>query len=188
MTRHTASIRRRPTAKPKGFFWRGVLLLVLGFTGGMGAAAYFAAYINKLPLPLHVPPTRNGDKPGEDSLQRTRRESLEFHELLRQRRAIPADQEEAAAPAAPPRRFVYYLQLGAFGRRDAAEQLRGEVALSGEQASIKTGKSATGAAVFRVWMGPYAAQPEAEETRAKLALQGYSQVQLLKLAEKKELP
>ena len=184
MTRQTASIRRRPAAKPKGFFWRGVFLLTLGFTGGMGAAAYFAAYINKLPIPLHAPPTRDGSKPGADNLQRTRRESLEFHELLQQRRAAPASQKEEADAA--PRHFVYYLQLGAFGRRNAAEQLRGEVALSGEQASIRTGQNAAGADVFRVWMGPYSAQNKAEEARAKLALQGYNQVQLLKLAESKK--
>lgn len=177
---------RRRTA-PKGKFWRGVFLLLLGFTGGLGAAAYTAAYVNKLPLPFSTPPTRNADSPAGENLQRTHRETLEFHETLRQRRAAPVAAEEDSAPSAAnegiSRRFVYYLQIGAFARRDAAEELRGELALSGAQAEIRPG-GGDGGEVFRVWMGPYLSTAVAEEFRAGLALQGYNRVQLLKLAER----
>ena len=187
------AIRRRSPASRGGGFWRGVFLLLLGFTGGAGAAAYFAAYINELPIPLSPPPTRDANRPAEDSLQRTRREALEFHETLLQRREAPVAAEEIESesetelsPAADgaARRFVYYLQLGAFARRDAAEELRGELALSGARTEIRAG-GGDGGEVFRVWAGPYSSSEAAEEERANLALQGYNRIQLLKLAERK---
>ena len=181
----------RKTAKKRGGFWRGVFLLIFGFTAGVGAAAFFAAHINKLPLPLITPPTRDADRPAEDSLQRTRRETLEFHETLRQRRAAPvAAENESESPAtaeeeSAPHRFVYYLQLGAFAERETAETMRGELALSGERAEIRAG-GGEGNEVFRVWAGPFASQEAAEESRANLALQGYNRAQLLKLAERSD--
>ncbi|MGI9298532.1 MAG: SPOR domain-containing protein [Gammaproteobacteria bacterium] len=179
---------RRRVASKGGGFWGGLFLLILGFTGGAGAAAVFAAYINELPLPLSPPPTRDANRPAEDSLQRTRRETLEFHETLRQRHAAPVSAEDDSAPSAPAaesRRFVYYLQFGAFARRDAAEGLRGELALSGAQAEIRAG-GGEGGEVFRVWAGPYPSSAAAEESRAELALQGYDKIQLLKLAERND--
>lgn len=175
----------RRGAKPKkSGFWRGVFLLALGFTGGAGASAYFAAYINKLPLPLGETPTRAANNASGEELQdRARRETLEFHETLRQRRAAPAANESVATPpdaAEEPtaaRRELYYLQAGAFAERETAEQLRGEIALLGEQASIRADG---GGNLFRVWLGPYPSKNAAEESRANLALQGYNQVQLLK--------
>ncbi len=179
-------VRRRRNSPPKtGGFWRGVFLLVLGFTGGAGAAAYFAAHVNNLPLPLVSPPTRDAESSVEDSLNRTRRETLEFHETLRERRAVPAASENDS-PAAPadvaPRRFVYYLQIGAFAKQETADELRGELALSGAQTSIRAGEGG----VFRVWAGPYDSEEAAEKAHANLALLGYDKIQLLKLAERND--
>lgn len=58
-----------------------------------------------------------------------------------------------------------------------ARAKRGEIALLGEQASIRADG---GGNLFRVWLGPYPSKNAAEESRANLALQGYNQVQLLK--------
>lgn len=177
---------RRRVASKGGGFWRGLFLLILGFTGGAGAAAFFAAYINELPLPLSPPPTRDANRPAEESKERTQRETLEFHETLRQRRAAPVSAENDSLPSAPEsasRRFVYYLQFGAFARRDAAEELRGKLALSGARAEIRAG-GGEGGEVFRVWAGPFSSSEAAEESRAELALQGYDKIQLLKLAER----
>ena len=189
MPPRTAAARRN--AK-KGGFWRGIFLLVLGFTGGVGAAAYFAAHVNKLPIPLGETPTRGANLSGEESQDRTRRETLEFHETLRQRRAAPvAEEPDSGVAEEPPqpaaRRAVYYLQAGAFGRRNTAEQLRGEIALSGGQASIRADKSGE-SEIFRVWLGPYPTKSAAEESRANLALLGYNNVQLLKFSEKTNEP
>lgn len=174
-------VRRKTAAKKDGGFWRGVFLLAFGFTGGVGASAYFAAYVNKLPIPLSEPPTRAANLPAEESQRRTRRETLEFHETLRRQRAAPAENTEPP-PKEPPRRTVYYLQAGAFGRRDAADELRAQIALSGGRAVIRAGATG-GADIFRVWTGPYPSEDAAEEARANLALQGYNNVQLLKFQE-----
>ena len=202
---HRPSSHRSPTSpKPQGGgggFWRGLSFIALGFTLGVGSAAYFAAYINNLPMPLITPPTRDAEQAPADSLLRARRETLEFYETL-QRKWLPEDSEtktdspSSAPPAAetpPPEpetpaaeeavRTVYYLQLGAFTDRDAAETVRGEAALFGAQSSIRALKN-DDKEVFRVWTGPYAALAAAEEARANLALQGYNKVQIIKSTEK----
>lgn len=190
-----APARRNSRARGKsgggGRFVRGLFLICFGFTAGVGSAAFFAAYVNDLPIPLATPPTRDANQPVEDSKRRGRRETLEFHETLQEQRAAPvaAPEEQifTPQPESEPdnagRRFVYYLQLGSFQRQDAAEELRGQLALSGSAAQIRTGESG-GGKVFRVWMGPYQAEEDAENVRGNLALQGYNQIQLLKLAER----
>ncbi|MGU9952267.1 MAG: SPOR domain-containing protein [Gammaproteobacteria bacterium WSBS_2016_MAG_OTU1] len=175
------TIRRRNNNAPKSGIGRAILFLALGFTGGIGVAAYFAVYINELPLPLSAPPTRDSNSPGEESTERTRRETLQFHETLRQRQAPSAPKQATNEPEA--HNFVYYVQLGAFADESTAEELRGEIALQGSEASIAPGKTGSGGNIFRVWLGPYITEEEAEESRAQLALQGYNQVQLLKLAK-----
>ena len=117
-----------------------------------------------------------------------------FHETLRQRHVVPesatddaADNGESAPQTAaetpPPQESLqissYYLQLGTFAQRAAAEELRGSIALSGGQASIHvTGES------FRVLAGPYVSAAAAEEFRATFALQGYNNVQLIQIERK----
>ena len=145
-----------------------------------------------------MPPTRDANLPAADSVSRTRRETLEFHETLRQRHVVPesaaddaadnaADNGESAPQTAaetpPPQESLqissYYLQLGTFAQRAAAEELRGSIALSGGQASIHvTGES------FRVLAGPYVSAAAAEEFRATFALQGYNNVQLIQIERK----
>lgn len=178
--------RRRKESQKKGGLGRGLLLLALGFTGGLGAAATFAVHVNKLPLPFSAPPTRDSDGADGDSVERTKRETLEFHETLRKRRAPAAAPEDGAPSSADnlPRQFVYYLQLGAFARRDAAEELRGQIALTGAAAEIRPGKNAGGGDVFRVWTGPFETRNAAERVRAEFALQGRDGIQLLKLAKR----
>ena len=60
-----------------------------------------------------------------------------------------ADEPDAAA-----RRFVYYLQLGAFRERAAAEELRGQIAFGGFQAEIPRSVARFGRKLFRIWLGP----------------------------------
>ena len=198
----TARTTRRANTSPAPSAFvkiiRACFLLAVGFTGGMGTAAYFTAYVNDLPIPLSAPPTRDANLPAADSVSRTRRETLEFHETLRQRHVVPesatddaaddaADNGESAPQTAaetpPPQESLqissYYLQLGTFAQRAAAEELRGSIALSGGQASIHvTGES------FRVLAGPYVSAAAAEEFRATFALQGYNNVQLIQIERK----
>ena len=192
---------KREQKKNKGFFL-GLFLLFAGFTGGMAVAGGLAVYFSELPLPLITPPTRDGGRDIAKFRERERRETLEFHDLLRQDRrndpdiaglepaddsdniaaAEPAESDAPAQPAA--KIFVYHLQIGAFRNRDSAESLRGQMALNGREAAVSP-DNPEAPALWRVRLGPFADERAAEEQRALLALEGYNNVSLLKTVSKK---
>ena len=189
---------KRETKKNKGFFF-GLFLLFAGFTGGMAVAGGLAVYFSELPLPLITPPTRDGGRDIAKFRERERRETLEFHDLLRQDRRndpdIPGLEAADDSPSAAPREsdapaqpaakvFVYHLQIGAFKNRDSAENLRGQMALNGREAAVSPDNPAA-PALWRVRLGPFADERTAEEQRALLALEGYNNVSLLKTVSQK---
>ena len=201
-------MRPKRARKKRGGFFLALFLLATGFTGGMAAAGALAVYFSELPLPLITPPTRDGGRDVARQRERERRETLEFHNLLRQDspppvveglEPVPPDAPDAsdgsdgvdapadsgapdsAAVAEPPasETFVYHLQVAAFRDRDRAETMRGQLALVGREAVVKSSGD-SGAEVWRVQLGPFADEREAEEQRALLALEGYNNVSLLK--------
>ena len=198
-------MRPKRARKKRGGFFLALFLLATGFTGGMAAAGALAVYFSELPLPLITPPTRDGGRDVARQRERERRETLEFHNLLRQDspppvveglEPVPPDGTDAsdgtdapadsgapdsAAVAEPPapETFVYHLQVAAFRDRDRAETMRGQLALVGREAVVKSSGD-SGAEVWRVQLGPFADEREAEEQRALLALEGYNNVSLLK--------
>lgn len=75
-----------------------------------------------------------------------------------------------ALPAAPS--GAVYLQLGAFGDRANAETLRQQLAQAGERAEIRESDE-NGRRLHRVYVGPLPDATRAEETKARLRLQGF---------------
>lgn len=65
-----------------------------------------------------------------------------------------------------------YLQLGAFGERANAEQLRQDLLRVGERAEIRE-STEQGRRIYRVRLGPLADPARAEETKARLRLAGF---------------
>lgn len=177
-------VANKARKQKSGGFWRGFIIFLSGVACGTGVIAGVASYINGLHLPFikeqeqtHLPSLSGR---GEE---RGRREAVEFQDILRQQQPLPAVQEPApAADAAAPRRFDYYLQIGAFRNKSVAEDLRGRIILDGLTARINTGTLADGSVLYRVWTGPYESEDAAEQARANLALGGYADVQLLQTA------
>ena len=188
--------------KKRGGFFAALFLLAAGFTGGMAAAGGLAVYFSELPLPLITPPTRDGGRDIARFREQERRETLEFHNLLRQDRdanpnirgleSVPDEggdegggggEATAALTPAAERRFVYHLQVGVFDNPDAAEELRGTMALNGREAAVLPDNPAAPKS-WRVRLGPYADERAAEEQRAILTLDGYNNVSLLKTVSK----
>lgn len=174
-------------SKSGGGFWRGVLLFALGFTAGMGAAAGIAVYINELHLPFIEPPTRK-IKQASTQQQEQAREEVQFHDILKNKQPVPVEAQPAqppaddtGAPALSRGEFVFYLQIGAFAEESAAETLRGEFVLRGQNGIVKSAQLADGKTVFRVWLGPFNSELAADETRAQLTLDGYPNATLLKV-------
>ena len=171
--------RRHQAKKRRGGFGKTLFVFLLGLTVGSGAAAYVAFRVNETPLPFISPPTRSDDGAPFPARPDAGEDVLQYPKSLRKGRApAAADGDE---PDAAARRFVYYLQLGAFRERAAAEELRGQIAFAGFQAEIREASLASGEKLFRIWLGPYEKERDAEEQRALLAQDGH-QASLLQLA------
>ncbi|MCH9705645.1 MAG: SPOR domain-containing protein [Proteobacteria bacterium] len=168
-------------AKKKGGFWRGILIFLLGSACGTGSIAAVSVYLNDLHLPFVKEQSKTHLPVLSSERKRNEREAVEFQSILRQQNPLPITEE--AANTSTPRRFVYYLQIGAFQENAIAEDLRGRVILNGHQATINTGTLADGNSIYRVWIGPYNDEDSAEEKRAELTLEGYADVHLLQTAQ-----
>ena len=168
--------------KKRGGFWHGIFLFLLGVTTGMGSSAAIAIYVNDLHLPFieksQPPPDR-----GKAILNGKDKEEFRFRDLLRQQQAPEPLQPETDDAPPVTRAFVYFLQIGAFRNAAAAEELRGRIALGGREVQIKTAITDDSKELFRVWVGPYEDENTAEANRAQLALEGFSNVSLLKTAQ-----
>jgi cell division protein FtsN len=87
--------------------------------------------------------------------------------------AILADRPQAAArpavpatPAADP--FAYFVQAGAYGRPEDAEQQRARLAMLGYEAKV-TEREQSGRTMYRVRIGPFDRKEAADGAKDKLA-------------------
>jgi len=108
-----------------------------------------------------LPPAVTGTAPGTTKGATTRDPT-----------AITADRPAASAPQvastkAGPDPFTYFVQAGAFGRAEDAEQQRARLALLGVAAKV-TEREQAGRTVYRVRLGPYEKKEDADGARAKL--------------------
>lgn len=81
--------------------------------------------------------------------------------------AATAKPGAASSPAAP-EAFVYFVQAGAYGRTEDAEQQRAKLAMLGFESRI-TEREQGGRTVYRVRVGPFDKRGDAEATQDKLA-------------------
>jgi cell division protein FtsN len=92
--------------------------------------------------------------------------------------ALPADRASssprttaAASAATGPDPFAYFVQAGAYGRTEDAEQQRAKLAMLGMEAKL-TEREQAGKTVYRVRVGPYDKKGDADATKEKLAAAG----------------
>jgi len=72
---------------------------------------------------------------------------------------------QSAKPGVDP--FVYFVQVGAFGKPEDAEQQRAKLAMLGFSAKV-TEREQAGRLMYRVRLGPYPGRDEAEGAQARL--------------------
>jgi cell division protein FtsN len=95
--------------------------------------------------------------------------------ILADRPALPASKPGATAggiptvPGTDP--FVYFVQAGAFGRSEDAEQQRAKLAMLGLESRL-TEREQSGRSVFRVRLGPFERKGDADSTKEKLTEAG----------------
>jgi cell division protein FtsN len=92
--------------------------------------------------------------------------------------AILADRPVAAAPVRPGAQptpsvdpFAYFVQAGAYGRPEEAEQQRARLAMLGYEAKV-TEREQSGRTMYRVRVGPFDRKDDADGTKDKLASAG----------------
>jgi len=86
--------------------------------------------------------------------------------------AILADKAPATVkPTAAADPFMYFVQAGAFGRPEDAEQQRARLAMTGYEAKV-TEREQSGRTVFRVRIGPFPRKDDADAAKEKLAAIG----------------
>lgn len=85
--------------------------------------------------------------------------------------AILAGQRPAASSPSAPEAFVYFVQAGAYGRSDDAEQQRAKLALAGFESKVSE-RDQGGRQVYRVRLGPFDKRSEAESTQDRLGSNG----------------
>jgi cell division protein FtsN len=76
---------------------------------------------------------------------------------------------KSTKPGADP--FTYFVQVGAFGRPDEAEQQRARVSLMGMPAKVSE-REQSGRTVYRVRVGPYDRKQDADAAQERLASNG----------------
>ena len=74
-----------------------------------------------------------------------------------------------SAPGGDP--FVYFVQAGAYGRSEDAEQQRAKLAMLGLESRL-TEREQSGRTVFRVRLGPFERKSDADSTKEKLTEAG----------------
>ena len=74
-----------------------------------------------------------------------------------------------AAPGADP--FVYFVQAGAYGKTEDAEQQRAKLAMLGLESKL-TEREQSGRTVFRVRLGPFERKSDADSAKEKLTEAG----------------
>ncbi|MBS0449103.1 MAG: SPOR domain-containing protein [Proteobacteria bacterium] len=90
--------------------------------------------------------------------------------------ALPAPTSTASAPARPDRSFagapaadpfIYFVQAGAYGRTEDAEQQRAKLAMMGLQSKL-TEREQAGRTMYRVRLGPFDSKDEADAAKTRL--------------------
>ena len=85
--------------------------------------------------------------------------------------AAPAASAPKPALAAGTDPFAYFVQAGAYGKTEDAEQQRARLAMMGLEAKL-TEREQSGRTVFRVRLGPFDKKDDAEAAKAKLGEAG----------------
>ena len=159
-----------------GSMFAGILI---GFILGIGTALGVAWYINKMPSPFlsheqvaqkpaPLPAPQAATAPPEG------KPKFDFYNILPGKESGPAKVAPAAtAPAAPspttPASESYYLQAGAFQKKDEADNMKAKLAMIGLESEIQAGP---GASKYRVRIGPYQNEEDLKKAQDELQQNG----------------
>ena len=81
----------------------------------------------------------------------------------------PAPTPKSTKPGADP--FTYFVQVGAYGKPEDAEQQRARIGLMGLSAKVSE-REQSGRTMYRVRLGPYDRKDDADATQERLSGSG----------------
>lgn len=84
---------------------------------------------------------------------------------------LPAPKIVATLPSSGSDPFTYYVQAGAYGRTEDAEQQRAKLAMMGMEGKM-TEREQSGRTVYRVRVGPFDRKSDADATKDRLVASG----------------
>ena len=166
----------------------GTLLgLIFGVLVGVLISFGVVWYLNKTPLPFVekvVKPTpRNTEaeakpvalpgKPGDQPIGGEKK--FEFYEILEGKKPAGASPGPAPSPVTEekkPAPVAMYLQVGAFQKKDDADNLRAKLAMLGHEAGVLAVEVPDKGILHRVRLGPFASQEEMNQKRTQLSQEG----------------
>jgi cell division protein FtsN len=90
----------------------------------------------------------------------------------------PGGADTSARPGGEP--FVYFVQIGAYGRNEDAEQQRARLAMAGMTAKV-TEREQSGRTVYRVRLGPYEGRDSAEAVKQQATDGGFADAVLVRV-------
>jgi len=182
----------RAAGRPRTQRGNFALGLIVGLLVGLALALGVALYVTKVPVPfVNKVPQRTAE---QDAAEAERNKNWDPNAPLAGKPAArpspaasaPASKRDPAAilagepvpapatakstkPGADP--FTYFVQVGAFGRSDEAEQQRARVSLMGMPAKVSE-REQSGRTVYRVRVGPYDRKQDADAAQERLASNG----------------
>lgn len=151
--------------------------IFIGFILGIGTALGVAWYINKMPSPFlnHEQATQ---KPAALPAPQTAtapadvKPKFDFYNILPGKESGPTKAAPPAAKTAVPAATVsesYYLQAGAFQKKDEADNMKAKLAMVGLESEIQAGP---GASKYRVRIGPYQNAQDLKKAQDELQQNG----------------
>lgn len=158
----------------------GILIgLILGITIALGVAWY----INKMPSPFVIHGQQAATKPAPipppqvETLDTGSKPKFDFYKILPGQepstvnpgKAEPSTPASPAAPSAPAVES-YYLQAGAFQKKEDADNMKAKLAMLGLESDIQIGSGEE--SKYRVRIGPYQNQDDLKKTKDDLKQNG----------------
>lgn len=159
--------------KRGGSMFAGILI---GFILGIGTSLGVAWYINKMPSPFvsHEQASQNPapiPTPQTSAAPSDIKPKFDFYKILPgQESSAPRASAAASVPApSAPVMESYYLQAGAFQKKDEADNMKAKLAMVGLESEIQTGQ---GEAKYRVRIGPYQNAQDLKKAQDELQQNG----------------
>ncbi len=182
--RRGKSQARRNTSQRRGvpaWIW-----LLAGLLIGLGLAAallihdgFDARRLLPQPDPARRAPSEP-EPPVAQTPEPARKPTYDFYKVLKEREVRIPDAElaeKARTPSPPPasdERLL--LQAGAFSDRNRAEEIKAQIAFTGQIARVEPTTTGSGTTVFRVMLGPYRSHGELDGAKQQLAASGIESI------------